>query len=144
PFGEVELPVPEVGPVEEVADDDRQGQASAFVFAGDLQEFFLGAVAQLALPKPGGELGEHWCVSGGVGVPGEDPRGLVGRGHPVVDLSGAVTDPAGTGLGEFDPADGGTVPQEAIATGGDHEGDGDLGVSLDEVDHRTLLVEKTV
>ena len=42
------------------------------------------------------------------------------------------------------PADAGHVPEEAIASTGERERHGDLGVALDELDDGALLVEQTV
>ncbi len=129
--------------MEEVADDDRQRQAAPAVLAGHLEQLRLGAVAQLALPEPGGPPGQYGGVAGRVGVVAQDVGGLPG-GHPVVQLPCAVGDPARSGLGELDPADRRRVPQQAVAPVGQQDGNGHLAVALHQVDHRALLVEHAV
>ncbi len=130
-------------PVEEVADDHGQRQPAPPVLARDLQQLLLGAVAQLALPETGGPLGKFGRVAGRVRVAAQHVGGLTG-GDPVVDLAGAVGDPAGAGLGQLHPADRRRVPQQAVAAVGDQQRDGDLGVALHQVDHGALLVQQAV
>lgn len=143
PLGGVELPLAEVGPVEEVADDHGQRQPAPLVLAGDLEQFLLGAVAQLALPETGSPLGKLRRVPRHVRIAPQHV-GRLARGEPVVDLAGAVGHPARPGLRELHPPDRGRVPQQAVAAVGDQQRDGDLGVALDEVDDRALLVEHAV
>ena len=65
-------------------------------------------------------------------------------GDPVVDLAGAVGDPAGGGGPELDTPDGRVVPEEAIAAARHEEGDAHLGVALHQVEHDALLVQPAV
>ena len=63
---------------------------------------------------------------------------------PVVDLAGAVRDPAGGRGAELDSADGRVVPQEPVAAARHDEGNAHLGVSLHQVEHDAFLVKPAV
>ena len=69
----------------------------------------------------------------GVGVVDEDFGRVVSRCHPVVHLACAVCHPASAVGRKFDSTHGGQVPQESIASAGDHERDRDLRVALYQV-----------
>ena len=113
------------------------------VLPGHLEQLLLGAVAELGLPETGRPLGQKGGVAGHVGVTGGDLGRGAGR-DPVVDLAGAVRDPAGGAGPELNPAHGRVVPEQAVAPAGDDKGHGDLGVALDQVDHEALLVQPAV
>ena len=129
--------------MEEVRDDHREREPAAVVLPRHLEQLFLRAVAELGLPEPCRPLREHGSVASDIGV----PRGDLGRGasgDPVVDLAGAVGDPAGGGGPELDTADGRVVPEEAIAAARHEERDAHLRVALHEVEHDALLVQPAV
>jgi hypothetical protein len=143
PLRRVELPLAQVRPVEEVADDGVQRQPAPGVLAGDAEELLLGAVAQLALPEAGGPLRQHGGVPGGRRVAPHGLRGPPGR-DPVVDLPGAVGHPARAVPGQLHPPDRGVVPQKRVAPVGGQHRDGDLGVALHQVEDGALLVQQAV
>jgi hypothetical protein len=143
PLRRVELPLAQVRPVEEVADDDVDRQAAALVLPCDGEEFVLSAVAQLALPEAGGPLGKHRRAAGG-GAVSALGVGRVARGDPVVDLPGRVRHPARAVSRELDAADGRAVPQEGVAAAGGEDRDGHLGVALHQVEDGVLLGEQPV
>ena len=144
PFLGVEPPVALPGPVEVVDDDHRQGQSAPLVLACHVEQLVLGPVPELALPEPRRPFRQHGRPPGDRRVPANDVRGHRRGRHPVVPLAGRLGHPAGGGGAEFDPADGRVVPQESVAGAGQQEGDADLGVELDQLDHGALLVELSV
>ena len=101
--------------MDEVGDDDREGKASAVVFAGDFHEFVLAGVAQFGLPQTQCPLRDSGCVAHRVGVGLEDFLRGVSYAHPVVDPFACLRNPAGGFFGEFHTANAGVVPQESIA-----------------------------
>ena len=67
--------------MQEIDDDDRQGQTPSLELSGNTEKLFLRLVAELALPESRGPVGELWRVARrvrvmlhdlGVGVPHSD------------------------------------------------------------------------
>ena len=114
-FAWVKAPLPHGWPVDEVGHDDREGKASAVVFAGDFHEFVLAGVTQFGLPQAQCPLGNSGRVAHRVGIGLEDFLGSVSYAHPVVDPFACLRDPACGFFGEFHAANAGVVPQESIA-----------------------------
>ena len=140
-YSQVELPVALVGPVEEVGHDHRDGQVAPLVLAGYLEQLVLGPVAQLALPEAHGELGHHRHGAGGAGIGLFDlGRGVAG-GDPVVEDVGRLRVPLGDILAKGRLADGGVVPEEAVAQAGEHEGHAGLRVAVGQLERAALDVE---
>jgi len=109
PLARLKAPISELGPVEEVNDYDREGEPTSVVLPRHLQQLLLGAIAELGLPEPRRPLGEHRGVPCHPCVVRCDLCRRAG-GDPVVDLLGAVRDPAGGRGSELDPADRRVVP----------------------------------
>ncbi len=130
-------------PVEEVAHDGAQRQPAPLVLPCHVEEFVLGAVAQLALPEARRPLRQHRRTSRHRAVAPLGVGRLPGR-DPVVDLPGRIRHPARPVARQLHPPDRRAVPQQGVtAAGGEHR-HGHLGVALHQIQHDTLLVEQTV
>ena len=141
PVGLVKLPVALHSPVEEIDYDLIDLNPFLLILPGDGQDLVLGAVAQLALPQAHQVFREHGRAPGDGGILRENTLRMIARGDPVIHLSGGFGDPFRLVRGKGHPADGGIVPQEAVAEGGNHEGNGNLAVSLGQFQHRALQVQ---
>ena len=144
PFVGLKLVVALHRPVEEVDDDHIHGQAPALVLPGHGEDFLLGAVAQLALPVAHAELGHHGGASGGGGILALNLGGGVPGGDEVVQLAGAAGLPLGHVGAKGGRADGGVVPQKAVAPAGHEEGHAGLAVAVGQLQGGTLLVQVPV
>src|SRR5580658_9203688 len=98
----MEVPIPQVVPVEKVVHYHRHRYPSAVVLPGHGQQLFLGPVAKLALPKATCPVRELRRMSGGIGIVSEDVGRLVAGANPVVDLPGAIGDPTSPVVGKLD------------------------------------------
>ena len=137
----VKAEVAHVRPVEEVHDDHVHGDAAAVVLARDVQELLLVPIAQLALPEAQAVLGHLGRVADGVGVLALDVAGGVAGADPVVHLLGALGGPLHEVAAKARPADGGIVPEEAVALVGEHKGHARLGIALGQLKRGVLDVE---
>ena len=133
PIVGIELPIALVGPMEEVHHDHGDGQLAALILPRHRQQFLLGAVAQLALPKALGKVRHFRHRSRGLGVRLLDLGGGVPGGDPIVQLGGALGLPGGQVLAKAHPAHARVVPQKAVAQGGQQEGHGGLGIALGQL-----------
>ena len=119
----LEAEVTHARPVEEINDDDIDGNAAALELACHVQHLLLIPVAQLALPETETPFGHRRCMTGGVGILPLDVLWLVADSDPIIELTGGLGHPTGAVLGEFRGADCRVVPQEPIAGGGHNERD---------------------
>ena len=137
----IEAEVAHVRPVEEVHHDHVHRDAAAVVLARDGEQLLLVPVAQLALPEAQAVLGHGGGVTHGVGVGGLDLGGGIAGADPVVHLPGAVGDPLHQVFAKARAADGGVVPQEAVALAGQHEGYAGLRVAVRQLEGGVFDVE---
>ena len=144
PFVGLKLVVALHGPVEKVNHDHVQGQATALVLPGHGKDFLLGAVAQLALPVAHAVFGHHGGAPCGGGILALNLRGGVPGGDEVVQLAGAAGLPLGDVGAEGGCADGGIVPQKAIAPAGHEERHAGLAVAVGQLQCGALLVQVPV
>lgn len=100
------------------------------IFSGNRQYLFLVMVAQFALPEAQSAFRHHGSAPRHLAVLRFDLSGSVACCDPVVHFFGAVSPPLCYIFAEGDAADGGIVPEEAVAFAGYIEGDGCLGVSV--------------
>ena len=141
PVFPVEFPVALHRPVEEVDHDNVDGDVPPVVFPGHGQNFFLGAVAQLALPQAHAVLPHHGGAARDGGVLVQKLPGLVLGGDPVVHFLAGPGHPFGQVLAEGHFAHGGIVPQKAVAQAGNHEGHRYLGIALGQLQHAALHIQ---
>ncbi len=120
------------------------GSPRSLYWRATLEQLVLGLVAELALPEPGGPVGHQRGPAGHLAVLPHDLGRLGPGGDPVVPLAGGLGHPAGGGGAQLDPADPGVVPQQAVAAAGHQDRDRHLGVALDQLDDRALLVQPAV
>lgn len=130
--------------MEEVRHDHGQRQTTALVLAGNIKNLLLAEVAQLALPEARGPLRQLRGVPDGVSVVRHDLGRVLTRSDPVVQARRGIRNPARGIVGELHATDRGVVPQEAVTTVGQVEGDVDLGVALNKVDHQAFVVQAPV
>ena len=104
--------------------------APAVIFSGNRQYLFLVMVAQFALPEAQSAFRHHGSAPCHLAVLGFDLSGSVACCDPVIHFFGAVSPPLCHIFAKRDTADGGIVPEEAVAFAGYIEGDGCLGVSV--------------
>ncbi len=114
------------------------------MLAGHGEQFLLSAVAQLALPEARRPVGQHRRVARGVGVVLHDLSRRVADGDPVIQLARRLGHPPRAVPSQLHAAYGGVVPQEAIPSTGEQEGDVDLCVALEQFDHAALLIQSAV
>ncbi len=140
PVGGVEVPIALLYPVEEVDDDDGDGQSPALVLARRLEELPLRPVSQLALPEAHAVVGHHRNLARRFRVRLLDLGGRIPRGNPVVEGLRRVSLPLGEVFPEDDLADGRVVPQEAVASAREREGYAHLRVAVRELKAAALHV----
>ncbi len=141
PAGFIKAEIAHARPVKEIDDDHREREVPAVILPRHIKKFFLRLVAQFALPEAAGPFRQLRGMAGGVGVLFHDLGGCIAGGYPVVELVGGFSGPAGDCVTEFNPADGGIVPQKPVPAAGHQERDGYLTVFLAQIQHTAFLIE---
>ena len=126
--------------MEEIDDDDVEGNAPAVILARDGEHLLLRAVAQLALPEPQCVLGKFGCAARERGVVRED---LLRRadGDPVVELTHALDVPLGDILGKGRPSDGGLIEQKPVAERGEKKWHARLRIALGKLQRAAFQIQ---
>ena len=140
PVGLVEFPVTLHGPVEEIDDDLIDLDTFLLVLSCHGEHFLLGAVTELTLPQAHPVLREHRCASGNGRIIFHDLLRSVRNGQPVVHLFRGTGGPLGIILSEGGLADGRVVPEYTITKARYGKGNGNLGVSLGQLQHTALEI----
>jgi len=138
--GFVESEIAHPGPVEAIGHDDVHGQAATLVLAGNLQQFLLVPIAQLALPKPEAVLRHHGGLAGGRRERAHDLSRVVPRGDPVVGLPSGCRLPLGPVHGEGGRPNAGVVPEEPVAGAGQDERNAGLRIAMRKLEDAPLQV----
>ena len=131
-------------PMEKVDHDGIQRQAPALMLPGHVQQFLLRAVAQLALPVAKAVFRHHGRAARRQRILGFDLGGRISGGDEVVQLHGAFGVPFRHVGGESHGADGGIVPQKAIAPAGHEKRHAGLTVAVRQFQRRALFVQLAV
>ena len=141
PVDRVKLPFSLQRPVEEIHDDDRDGQSALLILPCDLQKLFLRLVAQLALPEAHRVVRHHRHGAGDGRVCLLDHGGRIPRGDPVVHLLRRLRLPCRDVLPEVYAPHRRVIPQEAVAKGRNHERDTRLGIAVRQLQVHSLQVQ---
>ena len=126
--------------MEEIDDDDVEGNAPAVILARDREHLLLRTVAELALPESQRVFGKFGRAPRKRGVVRED---LLRRadGDPVIELAHALNVPFGDVLGEGRLSDGGLIEQEPVAERGEKEGHARLRIALGKLQRAALQIQ---
>ncbi len=130
--------------MEKVHHNGIQRQATPFVFTGHGKQFFLGAVAQLALPIAHAVFRHHGAHAGDGGILLFNfSRGIAGS-NVIIQLHAAVGLPFGLVGAEGHRTDGRIVPKEAIPPAGYIEGHAGLAVAVCQFQGGAFFVQMFV
>ena len=144
PVHRVEFPFALFGPVEKVDDNLVNGQIPPLILSGDVQQFFLGLIAQLTLPEAKTIFRHSGYRAGDGCVAGNQFLGGVSCNHPVVQGLGCVGFQGGGVLAEHCPTDCRVVPQKTIAPGGNQKRHTGLGAAVGQFQICAFQIEKVL
>ena len=140
PVGLVKFPVSLHGPVEEIDNDLIDLDAFLLILSCYREHFLLCAVTEFALPQTHAVLREHGRTPGHSCVVFHDFLRTVRNREPVIHLSGRTGRPLRIVLSEGCLTDRRVVPEHTIAKAGYGKGNGDLRVSLCQLQHTALKI----
>ena len=118
-------------PPKPVLHDGVDGDVAGAVLVGYVEHLVLGAVAVFGLDVAVTPDGEQGRVAGEVAVVVDDGVELGAVEEVVVDgVGGEGVEVGFEGEAVVEVSEGGGVPEDGVALGGEEQGDGDVGVVL--------------
>ena len=120
------------------------GQAAAFVFARDGEQFVLRPVAELALPETRRPLRQHRRMTGQIRVTLHDAGVAITGHHHVINQPRGVGHPARLRAAQLDAAHAGIVPEQTVAAAGNEKRNGNLRIAMRQLEHAAFLIQQSV